>query len=108
VRELMGAGVFQMPADASVLKDDKLSETFETYWSVPGQSATDRMKLLNLAWDLLGSDFAGRHMQYEKFYAGPGFVMNSYSYGTAPWDQWAGTVDDLLASYDTPEADHRK
>ena len=38
------------------------------------------MKLLNLAWDLLGSDFAGRHMQYEKFYAGPGFVMNSYSY----------------------------
>ena len=39
------------------------------------------MKLLNLAWDLLGSDFAGRHMQYEKFYAGPGFVMNSYSYG---------------------------
>ena len=81
VRELMGAGVFQMPADVSVLKDEKLRETFETYWSVPGQSAADRMKLLNLAWDLLGSDFAGRHMQYEKFYAGPGFVMNSYSYG---------------------------
>ena len=38
------------------------------------------MKLFKLAWDLLGSDFAGRHMQYEKFYAGPGFVMNSYSY----------------------------
>ena len=47
------------------------------------------MKFLNLAWDLLGSDFAGRHMQYEKFYAGPGFVMNSYSYGTGPWDEWA-------------------
>ena len=56
------------------------------------------MKLLNLAWDLLGSDFAGRHMQYEKFYAGPGFVMNSYSYGTGPWEEWAGLVDDLLAS----------
>ena len=39
VRELMGAGVFQMPADASVLKDAKLRELFETYWSVPGQSA---------------------------------------------------------------------
>ena len=38
VRELMGAGVFQMPADASVLKDPKLRETFETYWSVPGQT----------------------------------------------------------------------
>src|SRR6185295_8622555 len=55
VRELMGAGVFQMPADGSVLEDEKLRNTFETYWSVPGHSATARMKLLNLAWDLLGS-----------------------------------------------------
>jgi len=102
VRELMGAGVFQMPADASVLTDPELREKFETYWSVPGQSAQDRMKLLNLAWDLLGSDFAGRHMQYEKFYAGPGFVMNSYSYLTGPWKEWSGLVDDLLASYDAP------
>src|SRR5262245_59081689 len=40
-----------------------------------------------LAWDLLGSDFAGRHLQYEKFYAGPGFVMNSYSYLAGPWKE---------------------
>jgi 4-hydroxyphenylacetate 3-monooxygenase len=54
-------------------------DRFET-WSVPGQSAKDRMKLFKLAWDLLGSDFAGRHA-IQKFYAGPGFVMNS----TATW-----------------------
>jgi len=102
VRELMGAGVFQMPADASVLENKETREKFETYWSVPGQSAKDRMKLLNLAWDLLGSDFAGRHMQYEKFYAGPSFVMNGYSYNTAPWKNWTADVDALLASYDAP------
>jgi 4-hydroxyphenylacetate 3-monooxygenase len=102
VRELMGAGVFQVPADGSILADEKLRETFETYWSVPGQQASERMKLLNLAWDLLGSDFAGRHMQYEKFYAGPAFAMNSYSYGDAPWSEWAGEVDALLASIDPP------
>jgi 4-hydroxyphenylacetate 3-monooxygenase len=99
VRELMGAGVFQMPADASVLGDRALRETFERYWSVPGQTALERMKLLNIAWDLLGSDFAGRHMQYEKFYAGPSFVMNSYSYLTSPWQEWAGRVDEIAASY---------
>jgi 4-hydroxyphenylacetate 3-monooxygenase len=102
VRELIGAGVFQMPADATVLEKPKLRETFETYWSVPGQSATDRMKLLNLAWDLLGSDFAGRHMQYEKFYAGPAFAMNNYSYLDGPWDKWADAVDELMASYGSP------
>jgi 4-hydroxyphenylacetate 3-monooxygenase len=100
VRELMGAGVFQMPADASIFEDPAMRDTFETYWSVPGQSAKDRMKLTKLAWDLLGSDFAGRHMQYEKFYAGPGFVMNSYSYLSAPWKDWTSPVDALMASYD--------
>ena len=100
VRELMGAGVFQMPADASVLDDPATCETFETYWSIPGQSAKERMKLFKLAWDLLGSDFAGRHLQYEKFYAGPSFVMNSYSYLTGPWAEWTGRVDQLMASYD--------
>jgi 4-hydroxyphenylacetate 3-monooxygenase len=105
VRELMGAGVFQMPADVSVLNNRDTKDAFETYWSVPGQSAKERMKLFKLAWDLLGSDFAGRHMQYEKFYAGPGFVMNSYSHLTAPWKEWTGLVDDLLASYDAPSPD---
>jgi len=100
VRGLMGAGVFQMPADVSVLSNFITRDAFETYWSVPGQSAKERMKLLKLAWDLLGSDFAGRHLQYEKFYAGPGFVMNSYSYLAGPWKEWTETVDHLMASYD--------
>src|SRR5262249_9456265 len=103
VRELIGAGVFQMPADGSGLADAKLRATFETYWSVPGQTAADRMKLLNLAWDLRGPDFAGRHMQYEKFYAGPAFAMNSYSYHDAPWAEWAGAVDELMAETSAPE-----
>ena len=102
VRELMGAGVFQMPADASVLADAELRQKFETYWSSPGHSATERMKLFKLAWDLLGSDFAGRHMQYEKFYAGPGFAMNNYSYLAGRWPEWTGRVDELMASYDPP------
>jgi 4-hydroxyphenylacetate 3-monooxygenase len=43
-------------------------------------------------------------MQYEKFYAGPGFVMNSYSYLAGPWKEWTGLVDELMASYDAPTA----
>ena len=105
VRELMGGGVFQMPADISVVADPKMRETFETYWSVPGQSAVDRMKLFKLAWDLLGSEFAGRHMQYEKFYAGPGFVVTNYSYLNAPWRAFDALVDEIMAGYDVPAVD---
>ena len=102
VRELMGGGPIQMPADSSVLDDPSLAEKFETYWSTPDETAKERMKLLRLAWDLLSSEFAGRHAQYEKFYAGPGFVMSGYSYGACDWDSLAEIVDRLMEGYDAP------
>lgn len=104
VSELLGGGPFQFPADISVIDDPEMKETFDTYWSVPGESATDRMKVLKLAWDLLGSDFAGRHMQYERFYAGPSFVVTNYNFLTAEWGEWEGVVDGILGSYDVPSA----
>lgn len=99
VRELLGAGPFQMPADVSVMNDPKLREMFETYWSVPGQLAFDRMKFLKLAWDLLGSDFAGRHIQYERFYAGPPQVQKLYSLPHAPWEELDRMLAETLGSY---------
>ena len=105
VRELLGAGPFQMPADISVVEDPKLHAQFETYWSVPGQSAVERMKFMKLAWDLLGSDFAGRHAQYERFYAGPAFINTLYSYSNCPWAEMRGIVGTVLDSYASPPAD---
>ena len=99
-RELLGGGPFQVPADISVLGDPALAEKFEEYWSTPDDTAVERMKLQKLAWDLLGTDFAGRHAQYEKFYAGPGFVMNLYSFLSCDWDGLDGILTGLLDSYD--------
>ena len=100
LRDLMGGAQFQMPADSSVFADAELAEKFETYWSTPDETAKSRMKLTRLAWDLVGSEFAGRHMQYEKFYAGPGFVMNLYSFLSCPWNELGEIVDGLMSSYD--------
>lgn len=96
IRTLCGGGVFQMPADSSVLDDRELSAQFERYWSTPDQSAADRMALFRVAWDLLNSDFAGRHEQYEKFYVGPSFVVRNYNFMNTPWDELEGLVDQVL------------
>lgn len=101
VRELMGGSVFQMPANVSIRSDEKLSAIFEDFWSTETDSAIDRMKLYKLAWDMLGSEFASRHLQYENFYAGPSFVVRAYSMRTAPWAMFDAIVDDLMATYDT-------
>lgn len=81
-----------------------MREAFETYWSVPGQSATECMKFMKFAWDLSGSDFGARHTQYEKFYAGPQFVNVAYSYFNCPWEDMRGLVDTQIGAYDVPEA----
>ena len=102
IRELCGGGVFQMPADISVLQDPKMRAMFEQYWQTPQMGATARMKLFKLAWDLVGSEFAGRHQQYEKFYAGASFIVRNHNFRETPWDELHGVVDDLLSSYDVP------
>src|SRR3989442_7872760 len=67
-RELVGGGVFQMPADITVMHDGHLRELFEKYWQTPQLAALERMKLYKLAWDLIGSEFAGRHLRVQKIY----------------------------------------
>jgi 4-hydroxyphenylacetate 3-monooxygenase len=100
LRELCGGGVFQMPADSSVMDDADLRRQFAAYWATPQLAALDRMKLFKLAWDLVGSEFAGRHQQYEKFYAGASFIIRNHNFREAPWDAFHGVVDGLMASYD--------
>ena len=101
--QLSGGGVFQMPADVSVMRDAKLREQFEQYWQTPFMSSLDRMKLFRLTWDLMGSEFAGRHQQYEKFYAGASFVVLNHSFREAPWDHFHGLVEKIMAEMTPPE-----
>jgi 4-hydroxyphenylacetate 3-monooxygenase len=104
LRELCGGGIFQMPADVSVMHDAKLREQFEQYWQTPQLAALERMKLYKLAWDLIGSEFAGRHLQYEKFYAGASFIVRNHNFREAPWEHFHKVVEDALAHYDVPPA----
>jgi 4-hydroxyphenylacetate 3-monooxygenase len=58
------------------------------------------MKLFKLAWDMVGSEFAGRHLQYEKFYAGASFIIRNHSYRETDWSEFNALVEALMASYD--------
>src|SRR5437016_3451349 len=109
LRELCGGGVFQMPADISVMNDPELAKQFSTFWQTPQADAVTRMKLFKLAWDMVGSEFAGRHLQYEKFYAGASFIIRNHSYRETDWAEFNKLVEDLMASYDyqPPDAARR-
>ena len=96
LRTLCGGGVFQMPASIKVMKNKELLNDFETYFQTPQMNALDRMKLFKLAWDVVGSEFAGRQLQYEKFYAGASFIIRNHNFRETPWDHFEEVVDKVM------------
>ena len=104
LRTLCGGGVFQMPADISVMDDPMLARQFDAYWQTPQADSVTRMKLFKFAWDMVGSEFAGRHQQYEKFYAGASFIIRNHSYRETNWAEFNGLIDKAMAAYDMPGA----
>jgi 4-hydroxyphenylacetate 3-monooxygenase len=104
LRTLMGGVPLQMPARSSVVEHPKLKELFERWWSTPALGAMDRMKLYKLGWDLTGSEFAGRHSLYEKFYAGNSTLVRNSCDREAPWAYFHEIVDRALETYDDAAA----
>jgi 4-hydroxyphenylacetate 3-monooxygenase len=51
---------------------------------------------------MLGSEFASRHWQYERFYAGPPYVVRDHSFREAPWQELRDNVDALMKTYGLP------
>jgi 4-hydroxyphenylacetate 3-monooxygenase len=69
-----------------------------------GYSAVDRIKLMKLLWDALGSEFGGRHHLYELNYAGNHenirleVLFNALSNGDA--ERFKGFAEQCMAEYD--------
>jgi len=100
IRTLGGGVPMQMPASVDFMANPDLRDRFERWWKTPSIDALPRLKLYKLAWDLVGSEFAGRHMLYEKFYAGNSVIVRNQSDREAPWAKFHATVDGLLDGID--------
>lgn len=70
IKLLAGGGPIMLPATARDLLSPDLAPVLKKYMRSPGHTAEQRIKLFKLAWDALGSEFGGRHEQYERFYHG--------------------------------------
>ncbi|TMR00531.1 4-hydroxyphenylacetate 3-hydroxylase [Actinomadura soli] len=99
LRDLAGGGVLQLPSSVADLHNPATRADIDRYVQSPGVEAVERVKLFKLVWDAIGSEFAGRHHQYEMFYAGAPFVAKGYAYRNFGYDQAIADVDAFLAGY---------
>lgn len=70
-----------------------------------GKSAEERVKVMKLIWDAMGSEFGSRHELYERNYAGSYELVRMDAYIAAATNGLASSfmemVDQCMAEYDT-------
>ncbi|HET6183414.1 MAG TPA: 4-hydroxyphenylacetate 3-hydroxylase N-terminal domain-containing protein [Acetobacteraceae bacterium] len=103
LRELAGGGMIMLPSSADDLRDPAIAADILRTQSSPAAAPLERVRFYKLAWDAVGSEFASRHVQYEKFYAGAQFVTKGHAFRTFDWERSARMVDAILARTPIPE-----
>jgi 4-hydroxyphenylacetate 3-monooxygenase len=100
IRELCGGGLIQLPSSVEDLRNADIAPVLERYIQSPGVSGQERVKLLKLAWDMIGSEFGSRHLQYEMFYAGAPFVVKMRMFRNYDFTAADELVEAALSGYD--------
>lgn len=85
LRELGGGGFIAMPS-AESFDAAETAEDVKRYYRSAKMPAQERVGLLKLMWDLVGTEFAGRQLQYEMFYSAAQHVADLHVFRSFDWD----------------------
>jgi 4-hydroxyphenylacetate 3-monooxygenase len=99
-RGMMGGSLIQLPSSAADFANPETAADLRRYVRWPGVEAEERVKLLKLLWDLIGSEFGSRHVQYEMFYAGQPAVVKAKEFRSYDWGAAERLVERCLESYE--------
>jgi 4-hydroxyphenylacetate 3-monooxygenase len=71
IEKIVASGLIYLPSSAMDFKNPDIDKYLKQY--VRGSNGTDyveRIKIMKLLWDAMGTEFGGRHELYERNYAG--------------------------------------
>lgn len=103
IRELSGGGVLQGPATYKEFLNPDTADDIQRYIRSGVASSEEKVKLFKLAWDIIGTEFGGRHQQYEMFYNGAPYVVKGYSFRNYGYEEPLAMVNKFLDSYGLPK-----
>jgi 4-hydroxyphenylacetate 3-monooxygenase len=99
MRELAGGAFQQLPSSEAGFASPETRADFERFFRGATATARERVKLLKLVWDFVGSEFAGRQLQYEMFYSAAQPIVNTRMFRSYDWDRARAAVDRCLGEY---------
>jgi 4-hydroxyphenylacetate 3-monooxygenase len=99
IRELAGGAFQQLPSAEASFESPETRADLERFMRGATASARERVKLLKLVWDFVGTEFAGRQLQYEMFYSAAQPVVNTRMFRAYDWERGKAAVDRCLGEY---------
>jgi 4-hydroxyphenylacetate 3-monooxygenase len=103
IRSLSGGGMIMVPSSYADFATAETNAIIHKTQRSTVATSEERVKLMKLAWDAVGSEFGSRHLQYEMFYSGAPFVTRGNSFRFFDWDGAKGAVEQFMSSYGLPE-----
>ena len=93
-----------MPSSARDFLNPELRPYLDQYYRGTGIDAEERVKLMKMIWDAIGTEFGGRHELYEVNYAGNHENIRLetllHAQGSGAADSYKSLVDTALSDYD--------
>jgi len=105
VNKIVASALIYLPSSARDFKNPEIDKYLERY--VRGSNGIDykeRIKIMKLLWDAVGSEFGGRHELYEMNYAGNHEDIRIQALwnarGSGALDRMVALAEDCMADYD--------
>ena len=105
VEQIVASGLIYVNSNAADFKSSEIRPYLDKYVrGSGGMEAIDRMKIMKLLWDAMGSEFGGRHELYERNYAGNNEQIKIENIAVAEMSGMMGNcealVDQCMSEYD--------
>ena len=97
IRELAGAAMITLPSSARDFDNPETAADIAKYMQSATTPAREKIALMRMAWDFLGTEFGNRHAQYEKFYGGASFLVKQNVNRFYDYKRATALVDSALA-----------
>ena len=96
IEKTVASGLIYLNSHASDFKAPELRKYLDQYVrGSGGVSAVERVKLMKLLWDAVGSEFGARHELYEVNYSGSHEEIRRYALfgalASGQYDRWKGS-----------------
>jgi 4-hydroxyphenylacetate 3-monooxygenase len=85
LRELGGGGFIALPT-AQSFEAAETADDVRRYFRSATLPALERVRLLRLLWDLVGTEFGGRQLQYEMFYSSAQHIADLRVFRAYDWE----------------------